>query len=220
MTVYHGPRPDAEAGFLNGYIRMGPADEVALWLAKYPLPLNEAFSVGRDNFLLPYAEAVRREELCSEPGHDDKLHSILLGLLIDLHRAYSRAKTPDNLRRLIDIHNAVWGAPEKDWTLSDMARRGGYSVSRFSALYREEYGCSPVRDVLNARMRKAGDLMIYSSLTVSEAALGVRFRSVYHFSKLFKKMTGLSPRQYVKSRRAEPEKNNVPGSGGKHVLSD
>ncbi len=202
-TVYHGPRPEAEEGYLNGYIRLGPAEEVTAWLAKYPLPLNTAFSVGQDNFLLPYAEAVKREERLSEPGHDDKMHSILLGMLIDLYRAYFRTVTPDNLKRLQDIHNAVWGSPEKDWNLNDMARQGGYSVSRFSVLYREEYGCSPVRDVLNARMKKAGDLLFYGAMTVSEAALGCGFRNVYHFSKLFKKMTGLTPSQYVKSRRGE-----------------
>ena len=213
-VIYHGPRPDAKEGTVNGYVRFGPAEEVAAWLEKYPLPLNRAFSVGRDDFLRPYIESICEESAAAETGSGDMIHCTLLEMLIGMHRAFTQTVTPDSVKRIRAVRNAVHGKPEEDWSLGRMADRSGYSVSRFSALYRDLYGVSPVQDVIDARIHRAKNLLLHSGMNVSEVACCCGFCSVSHFSKLFRKSAGMSPSQYVRMKKGGAAGGSVKGGNG------
>ena len=213
-VIYHGPRPDAKEGTVNSYIRFGPADEVTAWLEKYPLPLNRAFSVGQDNFLGSFVEAIFEESAAAEAGNGDMIHCALLRMLIEMHRAYNRAVAPDWVKRIQAVRNAVHGRPGQDWSLGRMADLSGYSVSRFSALYRDLCGVSPVQDVIDARIHRAKNLLLHSGMNVSEVACCCGFCSVSHFSKLFRKAVGLSPSQYVKMKKGGAAGGSVRGGNG------
>ena len=78
-----------------------------------------------------------------------------------------------------------------------MAENCGYSVSRFSALYKERFGISPKQDVLAARIQLASKMLIYTGASVTEIAALCGFQNVYYFSKYFKESTGFSPKSYI-----------------------
>lgn len=78
-------------------------------------------------------------------------------------------------------------------SIEDMARRANLSPSRFSALFKERYGVSPHRYLLDMRVNHAGHLLKSTKLTQEEIASYCGFADVHHFSKTFKKRTGQAP---------------------------
>ena len=48
-----------------------------------------------------------------------------------------------------------------------MAFSCGYSVSRFSALYAEQFGCSPKADLISARIEQAKQMLKAANLNAS-----------------------------------------------------
>ena len=82
-----------------------------------------------------------------------------------------------------------------------MAALCGYSVSRFSVLYKEQFGCSPKQDILNARIELACRMLRYTGVSITEIAAACGFQSIYYFSKYFKKVTGLSPKNYAENKK-------------------
>ena len=60
----------------------------------------------------------------------------------------------------------------------------------------EKYGVSPKADLINMRLESAKRLLLYTTLSVDEIALQCGFGSIYHFSKIFKSIIGVSPSIY------------------------
>lgn len=78
-------------------------------------------------------------------------------------------------------------------TLGDLARGLGMSASHLRAVFRQEHGLSLGRYVRETRCRQAAVLLRAGTLTVTAAAAALGFRSVYAFSRTFKRVLGVSP---------------------------
>lgn len=81
-------------------------------------------------------------------------------------------------------------------SLSRMAQMANLSVSRFSTLFSKAMGVSPVHYQMKTRMAKAKHVLLKTDRTISEIADELGYRDQFHFSKAFKKESGLSPNIY------------------------
>lgn len=85
---------------------------------------------------------------------------------------------------------------ESNIDLQTLAHDVGMSYSHFRAVFKSETGTSPHQYQLEVRMNTARSLLANSQASVSDIADRLGFSSVYYFSRLFKKRTGLSPTDY------------------------
>ncbi len=76
----------------------------------------------------------------------------------------------------------------------DLAKVCHVSRSHLSALFKKEVGCSFPEYLVNFRIHKAAKLLKEENLRVSEVAELVGYQDVAHFSKIFKKYMGVSPK--------------------------
>lgn len=76
----------------------------------------------------------------------------------------------------------------------DLAKVCHVSRSHLSALFKKEVGCSFPEYLVNFRIHKAAKLLKEENLMVSEVAELVGYQDVAHFSKMFKKYMGVSPK--------------------------
>lgn len=83
-------------------------------------------------------------------------------------------------------------------TIKEIARRLGLDRCYFSTLFSQRLGISPCEYLVNLRLSKAVELMISHGEKPSIAAASVGYEDLYHFSKIFKKHYGASPRAYIK----------------------
>lgn len=75
----------------------------------------------------------------------------------------------------------------------DMADAAGLSVSRLSAVFRQLTGCSPMEYVQRTRVEEARRLLADVHLSIKEIAARTGFDDACHFSKVFRRIDGLSP---------------------------
>lgn len=84
-------------------------------------------------------------------------------------------------------------------SVADMARRANLSPSRFSAVFRRQFGLSPHQYLLQMRIEHAQELLRTTGLPLWQIAESCGFADVHHFSKAFKRLVRLSPGAYRRS---------------------
>jgi len=86
-------------------------------------------------------------------------------------------------------------------TVEEMARRSGYSRSRFAALFRAQTSQPPNRYLESLRLAQARQFLEYTEQTLAQIADQIGFSCPFDLSQRFKKHFGLSPAGYRKQRR-------------------
>ena len=97
------------------------------------------------------------------------------------------------LRRVIDYINDNL---TKDLTLAEIAHVAGMNPHYFSRAFRQAMGIPPHRYVINRRVEKAKRLLTDDELPLVEVGLSVGFRNQSHFTTIFHKQTGVTPKAY------------------------
>lgn len=163
------------------------------YLAQSGILRNGILHMGRGRRLLPLIE------LASDPSDDSQLkaNAELIRLLTELHLenrlGYFSKGYDDSMEGLIlEIRHD----PGKWWSLDEMASYCGLSINYFRTLFTEKTGHTPRDYQEEVRIRRSRELLSSPLLSISCIAERMGYRDVYHFSKVFKKRTGLSPRSY------------------------
>lgn len=82
-------------------------------------------------------------------------------------------------------------------TSTQLAERFGYTPTYLSALFKNEYGLSPIDYVIDLRIQVAKRrLLEQPDCSQQELAQQLGFSDPSYFSRVFKKMTGLAPSHY------------------------
>lgn len=194
-VIYHGPTPEMSEGFSNDWIYTD-SEKLDILLKKYPLPTGVPFRVDNPFYLTSAIDRISEELSCLENGYEDKCDLIISDAVIELFRSYKRIGSVGREARIDFVHGELMKDYRRAWTLSDMAKLSGYSESRFSALYKEYFGTSPINDLLNRRLDRAKLLLLYGNMQMSEIADEVGFSSIFYFSKQFKRREGISPSEF------------------------
>lgn len=83
-------------------------------------------------------------------------------------------------------------------TLSHLAEAAGLSPGRFSHLFKQETGVSPMTYLLQEKMETARTMLLYSDYMLSEISTILGFSSESHFIQAFKKYWGITPGKFRK----------------------
>ncbi len=92
---------------------------------------------------------------------------------------------------------------DTDLTVSGIARAVGMGPDHFAKLFKESTGQSPYRYVVEARVRKAKELLSTGKFTISEAAHLVGFVDQSHLTRHFRRVFGLPPKRLLSRRRPQ-----------------
>lgn len=98
-----------------------------------------------------------------------------------------------NLDSVIEYMQAHLNEPLR---LEDFAREADLSVSHFSELFRAQTGQSPMAYFIHLRVRFASRLLDLSEKPIKVVAMEAGYRDPYYFSRVFKKVMGISPEKY------------------------
>ena len=91
---------------------------------------------------------------------------------------------------------------DTDLTVSGIAQAVYISPYHFAKLFKESTGQSPYQYVVEARVRKAKELLTTSKFTISEVAQHVGFADQSHLTRHFKRVFGLPPKRLLNRRKA------------------
>jgi len=129
---------------------------------------------------------------------DHLIYSFTLRLFsLEQHRQYTHipqgALPAHKLRRVIERMNADL---DTDLDLKTIAAESGYSRNHFLQMFRAATDCTPHQYFLRLRLEKAQSLMKNRSLRIIDIAESCGFTSQSQFSRVFRRVIGVTPRQY------------------------
>ena len=191
--ISHGPL-SAKSSFINDWILFSADESEEEFLSTLPADTPIRLS-DEKTFERLLTEIVNEKFIKDE--HTKKLVSgNIYHLLVLFLRSANSAGTDELCYSFKEIRASVMASPERQWTLEELAKLYGYSTSRFSALYTEIFGISPINDILENRLNTAKRLLALKTYSVGQIAELCGFSSIHYFSKFFKSHTGKSPSEY------------------------
>ncbi len=149
--------------------------------------------------LSPTDFPVQAQEKASLAGPDDQIISQLLRILFTklqsdvLHHAAS----PHD-HDLLTLRRQILNAPQLPWSVSEMAAQLHVSPGHLHLLYKQKFGISCMDDVIDSRIRKAKDLLVFSDHSIAEIAYQAGYQNVEHFCRQFRRLTGQTPGSFRK----------------------
>ncbi|MGO9199181.1 MAG: helix-turn-helix domain-containing protein [Limisphaerales bacterium] len=100
-------------------------------------------------------------------------------------------------------------------TLPVVARVAGVSMRNLARLFRREFSASVVEFILRRRISHARDRLRSTDRTCAEIAFESGFGSVQHFNRIFRRIEGVSPREWRRQAlSAAMPKLSDPGAAG------
>jgi len=89
------------------------------------------------------------------------------------------------------------------WTLDELGQQVGLSRSALAERFRSAMGDTPLNHLRTLRMQKAMQLLAETRQTLEQVAQAVGYQDAFGFSKVFKRTTGQSPRQFREQDTAD-----------------
>jgi AraC family transcriptional regulator len=99
------------------------------------------------------------------------------------------------LERVIDYIKANL---TQDLSILDLATLTGMSESHFSRSFKQSVGIAPYQYLMQQRVERAKQLLEKQSIAISSIALDCGFANQTHLTKVFRQMTGMTPKAYQK----------------------
>lgn len=187
-------------------IRIAPAFlervVVGAGLASGSVELLDDFGT-RDECIESIARALLAES--TSMGFASRLYveSLANQLIVRLLRHHSSARKPrDDSSPALPRHKLYRATDyindnlREDLTLKDIARAVSMSPYHFAHVFKLSVGVTPHRYVIERRMEKAKSLLRDTTWSVTLIAHQVGYANPSHFSTVFQRFTGCSPRGY------------------------
>jgi len=140
-----------------------------------------AGSRGTHETLMPAAEGLR-------------LAAELFSALAEAAGAAARPAPESALVRR--VRESVGHFADNNLRVGDVAAMAGVSREHLTRVFQRELGVTPARYLARQRMRLAGDWLRDTAWTVKEIAYRLGFPAPPHFVRVFRRVTGMTPRQF------------------------
>jgi AraC-like DNA-binding protein len=180
-----------------------PLQEVEV-AASSPLPGAAALPV-ETHTLLHGAHSTGRvfRDLFEELEHnDDHSETIMALLILQLFARTSRGLQAGggkletlNAELISELNHFIVTHLESELTLPSLARYVGYNPSYLSRFYHAQTGKTLFQFIKDNRLERA-KVLLGQGLAVTSVAEKTGFKSIHHFSTVFKQVEGVSPSRY------------------------
>jgi AraC-like DNA-binding protein len=194
-----GNSPDGETVMLTGAYQLEGEISGRLLRALPPLLVLAA-----DAWETPLIGLLGDEIVKDQPGQEAVLDRLLDLLLIAVLRTWfarPEAEAPGWYRAYADpivgpALKALHQDPAHQWTVEELANGAGVSRAALARRFNDLVGEPPMAFLTGWRIALAADLLLEPDATVGSVAAKVGYGSPFALSTAFKRLRGMSPKQY------------------------
>lgn len=148
--------------------------------------------------------AGRMEHLLNTTGFDrilgmmEILHILSLSKDIEYiaDEVYATGTTHSRCDRLAEVYAYIASNFYKDISLESISRVANLTPPAFCRLFKQQTKKHFVEYLNEVRINNACKHLMQSNLNISEIAFECGYKTISNFNKIFKKITGLSPKEY------------------------
>ncbi len=105
---------------------------------------------------------------------------------------------------VVSVQKYIQNHVEERLTLNEVAAVFGLSPNYLSALFKKTCNVGFSEYITQMKISRAKSMLLDQDLKVYEVADRLGFESAFYFSKVFKKVAGVSPREFVQQKAEEP----------------
>ncbi len=98
---------------------------------------------------------------------------------------------------------------QNDISVEDIAAFCGLNRSYFGKIFHDTIGKSPQEFLMSYRMQKATELLKLTQLSIGDIGNAVGYSNQLHFSRAFKNVYGVSPREWRNANRIGPPRSGA-----------
>lgn len=132
--------------------------------------------------------------------------STALNEFVELVYSAQDAKKVTQIRPAINYIDANY---DKPIALADIARISHLSISRLAHIFKEQMGITIIDYLTSVRIERAKQLLLATEQSCTEICFQVGYNNQSYFSRTFKELVGMSPRQF-RARNQRREKISAP----------
>lgn len=114
-------------------------------------------------------------------------------VLLALWTGRSRDEYPEILTRVLRFMEQEISRP---LSVEEICRKFRLSPAGLFRLFKKHIGVSPINYLIERRIEFAGELLLLSTYSIKEVADRVGYPNAHYFSGEFRRITGMSPREY------------------------
>ena len=211
------------AGYTHSWIHC-EGKRLAQMLADLPgpVPLREPFPIPPGAGLPQRLLEIHRELTASWQPDAVQIGNLLENALRHIARLRSGG-APATAQGgappcLLAVREHLGNHSAEPLTLGQMAQMAGMSVPHFSARFKAAFGISPMACLIRHRMLHAAHLLTDRHATIAETARQVGYDDPFHFSRMFRRHFGESPRTFAQREAGEERKREKRPCQTKHLL--
>lgn len=133
------------------------------------------------------------------PANECYLQSKLYLIFAKLHEALQSVYNKVELNNNFYVTKAIEYIEKNTFTnlsVNDIARYLNISRSHLYALFKQELNTSPQQFLTNAKIANARELLSKTKIPIYSVALSCGYKNAFAFSRAFKQVTNISPREY------------------------
>ena len=133
------------------------------------------------------------------PANECYLQSKLYLIFAKLHEALQSVYDKVELNNNFYVTKAIEYIEKNTFTnlsVNDIARYLNISRSHLYALFKQELNTSPQQFLTNAKIANARELLSKTKIPIYSVALSCGYKNAFAFSRAFKQVTNISPREY------------------------
>ncbi|MBQ8928300.1 MAG: substrate-binding domain-containing protein [Oscillospiraceae bacterium] len=127
--------------------------------------------------------------------YDTAMHFMSEQIGQAIHR-YTLCRRNPNFEGYIQIREQIYHAPHREWTAEDACRILHHSTGYFRSTYKELFGISFHRDLIESRITYAKHQLLTTSLSLAAVAANCGYLDEKYFFRQFRQLTGMTPNQY------------------------
>lgn len=149
--------------------------------------------------MLEHFKNAEKSWTAKKPGYMFKCKAELYNILYLMQEEFLSAYTPTSkyeiIRPAVDYIHRYY--PEKLLNVSELSAMCGITPEYFRKLFCGFYGVSPIKYINALKLSRAEELLASQMYSVTEAAEMSGYTDMSHFSREFKKHTGMSPTEFI-----------------------
>lgn len=160
------------------------------------IPLETPFRTNEYTYISEVINLIAAENFFNNKNKELTIQSLFQVLFFKLNESLSGSSDDFRTLALYQLHQNIKTNPSFPWTISYMAKQLFVCPRLLHKFYYNEFGVSCMQDVIKNRIILAKKHLSETDYSIKKIANLCGYSNTEHFSRQFKKETGISPKQF------------------------